>query len=386
VQAIRPGFPESPKALWFLEEDVERYHAVLCQRAEGLRLVNGERCLILAAAAEYLGVAASQVLRWEKFCAAHPELRLRPILLRGKRLKLVQGKAHPGKGKNGRPSAKGLERVYRIADLDQIKAGLERPPSFTGEYPTGPDGRRFNLPRAEIETGLSYGTLLRYSEQTDFHPAGHLPTEERRRPEPPWKVEKTVLERDLILLRDNIAKAVRQATPAGAWATAREIGDRLGLDRGERIKLQVLLQILRDGGLLCYVPIVRKVKGRAKQRKVWHYDFAQLQDWLDGRSLAEALKVVTAETLKDGAGAEPQDSQDCDETLSVPELESREEEGTAAVEGWSEAKSPTEWAKVFEVHYNTMIDWLKKQRIKNRRVSPRRYRVATFELPLEPEA
>jgi hypothetical protein len=73
VKAIRPGFPESPKALWFLEDDIEREFTSLRQRAEGLRVVKGERCLILAAAGDYLGVSGHQILRWETFCATHPE-------------------------------------------------------------------------------------------------------------------------------------------------------------------------------------------------------------------------------------------------------------------------------------------------------------------------
>jgi hypothetical protein len=48
---------------------------------------------------------------------------------------------------------------------------------------------------------------------------------------------------------------------------------------------------------------------------------------------------------------------------------------------WSEAKSPTEWAQIFDVHYNTMIHWLRTQTILNDRISPRRYRIAVSELP-----
>ncbi len=51
---------------------------------------------------------------------------------------------------------------------------------------------------------------------------------------------------------------------------------------------------------------------------------------------------------------------------------------------WSEPKSPTEWAGIFDVHYNTMIEWLRSQKIRNQQVSPRRYRVATEEIPLPP--
>jgi hypothetical protein len=50
-------------------------------------------------------------------------------------------------------------------------------------------------------------------------------------------------------------------------------------------------------------------------------------------------------------------------------------------EEWSAPRSPSEWAKIFDVHYNTIIQWLKSQTIRNRKVSPRRYCVAKFELP-----
>jgi hypothetical protein len=50
-------------------------------------------------------------------------------------------------------------------------------------------------------------------------------------------------------------------------------------------------------------------------------------------------------------------------------------------EKWSVPDSPSVWAKVFKVHYNTMIKWLKTQAIKNLQVSPRRYRIAIEELP-----
>jgi hypothetical protein len=48
---------------------------------------------------------------------------------------------------------------------------------------------------------------------------------------------------------------------------------------------------------------------------------------------------------------------------------------------WSAPESPTEWARIFGVHYNTMIQWLKEQLICNEQVSPRRYRIAKDELP-----
>ncbi len=48
---------------------------------------------------------------------------------------------------------------------------------------------------------------------------------------------------------------------------------------------------------------------------------------------------------------------------------------------WSEPDSPTEWARKFGVSYNTMMDWLRSQKVKNQQVSARRYRIALEELP-----
>ena len=42
-------------------------------------------------------------------------------------------------------------------------------------------------------------------------------------------------------------------------------------------------------------------------------------------------------------------------------------------------------SQIFEVHRNTMAKWLKDQVICNRQMSPRRWEVAVFELPIESE-
>jgi hypothetical protein len=51
---------------------------------------------------------------------------------------------------------------------------------------------------------------------------------------------------------------------------------------------------------------------------------------------------------------------------------------------WSEPDSPSQWARLFGVHYNTMIAWLKRQIVRNKQVTPRRYRIAVDELPAGP--
>jgi hypothetical protein len=48
---------------------------------------------------------------------------------------------------------------------------------------------------------------------------------------------------------------------------------------------------------------------------------------------------------------------------------------------WTRPMSPTELANIFDVHYNTMITWLKSQNIRNEQVSARRYRIAKEEMP-----
>ncbi|MBN2588311.1 MAG: hypothetical protein JXA96_00485 [Sedimentisphaerales bacterium] len=42
-----------------------------------------------------------------------------------------------------------------------------------------------------------------------------------------------------------------------------------------------------------------------------------------------------------------------------------------------------ELSQIFDVHRNTMSKWLKDQIICNRQLSPRKWEVATFELPYD---
>jgi hypothetical protein len=50
---------------------------------------------------------------------------------------------------------------------------------------------------------------------------------------------------------------------------------------------------------------------------------------------------------------------------------------------WSQPMSVKGLSQIFDVHRNTMSKWLKDQVIFNQQLSPRRWRVATFELPNE---
>lgn len=52
---------------------------------------------------------------------------------------------------------------------------------------------------------------------------------------------------------------------------------------------------------------------------------------------------------------------------------------------WSHPMGLKELSQIFEVHRNTMASWLKDQTICNRQLSPRRWEVAMFELPYNPE-
>ena len=52
---------------------------------------------------------------------------------------------------------------------------------------------------------------------------------------------------------------------------------------------------------------------------------------------------------------------------------------------WSHPMGLKELSQIFEVHRNTMAKWLKDQTIRNRQLSPRRWEVAMFELPYNPE-
>ena len=48
---------------------------------------------------------------------------------------------------------------------------------------------------------------------------------------------------------------------------------------------------------------------------------------------------------------------------------------------WTHPMGLKELSQIFDIHRNTMSKWLKKQTIRNRQLSPRKWEVATFELP-----
>ena len=50
---------------------------------------------------------------------------------------------------------------------------------------------------------------------------------------------------------------------------------------------------------------------------------------------------------------------------------------------WSRPMGLKQLSQIFEVHRNTMAKWLKRQIICNRHLSPRRWEIATFELPYD---
>ena len=50
---------------------------------------------------------------------------------------------------------------------------------------------------------------------------------------------------------------------------------------------------------------------------------------------------------------------------------------------WSHPMGLKELSQIFEVHRNTMSKWLKNQNVCNRKLSPRKWEVAVFELPYD---
>ena len=52
---------------------------------------------------------------------------------------------------------------------------------------------------------------------------------------------------------------------------------------------------------------------------------------------------------------------------------------------WSRPMGIKTLSLIFDVHRNTMSKWLKEQVIYNQHLSPRRWRIAVFELPNEIE-
>lgn len=49
---------------------------------------------------------------------------------------------------------------------------------------------------------------------------------------------------------------------------------------------------------------------------------------------------------------------------------------------WSQPMGIKELSQIFDVHRNTMSIWLKNQTICNRQISPRKWEVAMYELPI----
>lgn len=52
---------------------------------------------------------------------------------------------------------------------------------------------------------------------------------------------------------------------------------------------------------------------------------------------------------------------------------------------WSRPMDLKTLTQVFDVHRNTMSKWLREQVICNQQLSPRRWRIASFEFPYETE-
>lgn len=50
---------------------------------------------------------------------------------------------------------------------------------------------------------------------------------------------------------------------------------------------------------------------------------------------------------------------------------------------WSQPMGIKSLSQIFDVHRNTMSKWLKNQIVCNRQISPRRWEVATYELPYD---
>ena len=50
---------------------------------------------------------------------------------------------------------------------------------------------------------------------------------------------------------------------------------------------------------------------------------------------------------------------------------------------WSQPMGIKSLSQIFDVHRNTMSKWLRDQIICNQQLSPRRWRVATYEMPYD---
>jgi hypothetical protein len=150
----------------------------------------------------------------------------------------------------------------------------------------------------------------------------------------------------------------------GLWLFASAVEERYGLPADNlwyyRRKYDGRLRAIK-------VPATEHPRQNESSRMLWVYHEADLRRCL-GLPVApprEALPVAD--------GGKPFGHEQEDRTTA-------DEVGEEA-DGWSRPKSPTEWAGEFDVHYNTMIKWLRDQTVRNRQVSPRRYQIAVCELP-----
>jgi len=114
----------------------------------------------------------------------------------------------------------------------------------------------------------------------------------------------------------------------------------------------------------------------------WFDDWTNPHSWIDGFQTADGSEAPKTDngSLRP-ADASPQRAERAAATPVLPSAQTNTlNEASEGIE-WSEPLSPSELAKTFDVHYNTMIQWLRKGVILNRQVTPRRYRVAKSELP-----
>jgi hypothetical protein len=283
ITPFRPGFLESPKSLWWIEQEIDDLANALRRADQGVFGSKWKPSLARHAVLKRFGYGSRQLRDWAEDCLFHPAGKLTPDRLKG-----------------GRGHKRGQLPVWTLRDLVIIRRNRRKP--FEGVYPQAGQDRRLNLTRVALEfPTLTRCTWERCVEATEFHPSGKLPTEPRPRPTPPYGEELTVLESDALLILENIKRDLETAGPPPGWKTARQLMARHKVtEQGDRIKFVVLLRHLRDAGLLQPQKFLVQVAGRAKRRLVNHYDVNHFAQYLDGCTVADALAKVQATIAEEG--------------------------------------------------------------------------------------
>jgi len=289
LETRRPGFPECPKRIWFLETQIDRLCIIITRLRKGLFFVKGHG-LYLSGERVYqkLGWGRSQLARWQDVCLHHPRGQLLP-------LSAPYGPSNKG----------GATPVWPWKELKALRASIAN--GFDGAYREDPANPRYNLARASQESGHCVNSLRRFIfEKCKYHDEGRLPHQRRQRCFAPFIEEVTVSKSDLDQLNARTDALTKEPRPKGDWRTVEEIREHFHdylLRPGDGERLRSLLHFLEKQGTVERMPIMRPVATQQKRRELWFYDLAAFEKFLGERDIRLVIRKFR------GSAAPPQQTE-----------------------------------------------------------------------------